>query len=87
MCVFNTIYAFFRRPVAAAGWPSGARSWARGRGRARASGGGRRWRAAVSGGGWRAVMREEVVERVDMATVGGVYEAGVIGVRENVLRV
>jgi len=33
----------------------------------------------------RAAMREEVVERVDASTIGGVYEAGVIGVRENVL--
>jgi len=33
----------------------------------------------------RAAMREEVVQRVDAATIGGVYEAGVVGVRENVL--
>jgi len=33
----------------------------------------------------RAVPREQVVERIDAATIGGVYAAGVIGVRENVL--
>jgi len=32
----------------------------------------------------RPIMREEVVQRVDTATIGGVYQAGVIGVRENV---
>jgi hypothetical protein len=33
----------------------------------------------------RMAMREEVVERIDEATIGGVYEAGVVGIRENVL--
>jgi len=33
----------------------------------------------------RAVMREEVVQRVDAATIGGVYQAQQVGVRENVL--
>merc|ERR1719329_1425138 len=32
----------------------------------------------------RAALREQVVQRVDAATIGGVYEAGVVGVRENV---
>merc|ERR1719491_1565717 len=32
----------------------------------------------------QAVRREQVVQRVDQATIGGVYQAGVVGVRENV---
>merc|ERR1712194_216163 len=30
------------------------------------------------------VLREQVVQRVEQATIGGVYQAGVVGVRENV---